>query len=118
MKTSLSDLLRQIPGAPSAQWPQGERYAQAFAHGSMSLGLYAPVGADPQKPHSRDEIYIIHEGSGTLVIAGVRHPFSAGDAFFVGAGVEHRFEDFPAGFCCWVVFWGPPGGEASAGGGR
>lgn len=114
MKACLPELLSRIPGAPSEQWPEGERYALAFSHGSMSAGLYAPVGNDPQGAHRRDEVYIIHAGTGALVIAGVRHPFSAGDAFFVGAGVEHRFEDFSAGFSTWVVFWGPPGGEQQA----
>jgi hypothetical protein len=26
----------------------------------MSVGYYAPVGRDPQGPHERDELYIIH----------------------------------------------------------
>ena len=111
MKASLTELLSRIPGAPSEQWPDGERYALALAHGTMSMGFYAPISADPQKPHKRDEIYIIHAGTGELVIAGVRHPFVAGDAFFVGSGVEHRFERFSADFSAWVVFWGPAGGE-------
>jgi hypothetical protein len=34
----------------------------------------------------------------------------AGDALFVGSGIEHRFENFSADFSCWVVFWGPAGG--------
>jgi mannose-6-phosphate isomerase-like protein (cupin superfamily) len=113
MKASLAELLRQIPGAPSAQWPQGERYAQAFAHGTMSVGFYAPLGADPQRPHQRDEIYIVHSGSGELVVAGERQPFAPGDVLFVAAGVEHRFERFSTDFSAWVVFWGPPGGEAN-----
>jgi len=114
MKASLPELLSRIPGAPSEQWPEGERYALAFSHGSMSTGLYAPVGNDPQGPHQRDEVYIIRAGTGALVIGDVRHPFSAGDAFFVGAGVAHRFEDFSADFSTWVVFWGPRGGEQQA----
>ncbi len=112
LKSSLTELRVRIPGMPSAQWPQGERYALAFEHGTMSLGLYAPVGRDPQQPHQRDEIYIIQSGSGDIVIAGERHAFSPGDAFFVGAGMEHRFENFRSDFQAWVVFWGPPGGEA------
>jgi mannose-6-phosphate isomerase-like protein (cupin superfamily) len=80
----------------------------------MSVGFYAPVGADPQHPHQRDELYIIHSGSGELVIAGERNAFSPGDVFFVGAGVEHRFEQFSPDFAAWVVFWGPPGGEKAS----
>jgi len=111
MKASLSELLARIPGSPSQQWPGGERYALAFAHGSMSVGFYAPVGVDPQQPHQRDELYIIHAGTGEIVVAGVRHAFVPGDVFFVGSGVEHRFEKFSAEFSAWVIFWGPAGGE-------
>jgi mannose-6-phosphate isomerase-like protein (cupin superfamily) len=112
MQASLSELLSRIPGAPSEQWPSGERYALAFSHGTMSVGLYAPSGVDPQTPHKRDEIYIVQAGTGRLIIDGVAHSFRAGDVFFVASGVEHRFEQFSADFATWVVFWGPAGGEA------
>jgi mannose-6-phosphate isomerase-like protein (cupin superfamily) len=114
MKVSLAELLQRIPGAPSTQWPQGERYAEAFSHGTMSVGFYAPLGADPQQPHKRDEIYIVHCGHGDFVVAGKRQRFTAGDVLFVAAGIEHRFEHFSADFAAWVVFWGPAGGEAAS----
>jgi mannose-6-phosphate isomerase-like protein (cupin superfamily) len=111
MKASLSELLSRIPGSPTEQWPTGDRYALAFSRGTMSVGLYSPIGADPQRPHKRDEIYIIHTGTGNLVIGGITHAFQAGDVFFVASGVDHRFEEISADFATWVVFWGPPGGE-------
>jgi len=111
MKISLAEIRARMPGATSAQWPQGEPYAVGLSHGSMSLGYYAPVGHDPQHPHERDEIYIIDAGSGRLRIGAEVHDCMRGDAFFVAAGIEHRFEDFSADFATWVVFWGPPGGE-------
>lgn len=114
MQAALADLRARIPGAPSAQWPDGERYALAFSQGTMSVGYYAPVGSDPQQPHKRDEIYIVHAGRGEFVVAGERRAFAAGDVLFVAAGVEHRFENFSADFATWVVFWGPPGGESPA----
>ena len=111
MKISLSELLARIPGAPSEQWPQGERYALGFEHGSMSLGFYAPINADPQKPHKRDEIYIVQSGTGTLITNDATVSLAAGDAIFVAAGSVHRFENFSADFSTWVVFWDPKGGE-------
>jgi mannose-6-phosphate isomerase-like protein (cupin superfamily) len=111
MKISLADILGCIPGAASIEWPQGERYAEAFAHGSMSVGLYAPVGADPQTPHAQDEIYIIRTGSAEFMLATQLHPCTAGDVLFVAAGLEHRFQQLSNDFCAWVVFWGPTGGE-------
>lgn len=106
MKISLSELQTRVPGAPSAQWPEGERYALGFSQGCMSLGYYAPRGHDPQQPHQRDEIYIVQCGTVELLIGGERHPCCAGDALFVGAGVEHRFERISADFATWVVFCG------------
>jgi len=114
VKTSLTKLLAKIPGAPSEQWPEGEPYAEGFSHGTMSLGFYAPVGSDPQAPHEQDEIYIVHSGSGDFVLDGSRQKFGPGDAFFVPAGREHRFENFSSDFSTWVVFWGPSGGEGEA----
>jgi mannose-6-phosphate isomerase-like protein (cupin superfamily) len=111
MKTSLTELLAKIPGAPSDQWPEGQRYAHGFDHGTMSLGYYAPIGADPQLPHKRDELYIVHTGSSDFVLDGERMSLAAGDAVFVPAGAAHRFENFSPGFGVWVVFWGPDAKE-------
>lgn len=83
-----------------------------FHHGSMELEVYKPNKIDKQKPHIRDEIYIVIAGSGTFYNDGNRQPFEQGDFLFVPAGVEHRFEDFTEDFSTWVIFYGPEGGEA------
>jgi mannose-6-phosphate isomerase-like protein (cupin superfamily) len=111
MKSTVAELLKQIPNAPSKEWPLGEPFATAFAHGSMSVELYAPIGTDIQTPHDQDELYFIHSGHGEFVVAGERHQFEAGTVFFVAAHIEHRFENFSSNFSTWVVFWGPKGGE-------
>ena len=111
MKASVAELMRRLPGPATSQWPQGERFVEAFRHGSMSVELYAPLGNDPQAPHAQDELYFIQSGSGSFLLDGVMHPFEPGDCFFVPAGVEHRFTAFTPGFAAWVVFWGPEGGE-------
>ncbi len=87
-------------------------YGVLLEHGSMELGYYKPEGVDPQTPHAQDEIYIVQSGSGIFVVDGERQPFEPGEALFVAAGVEHRFEDFSDDFSAWVVFYGPDGGEA------
>lgn len=109
----LDEILRRIPGSASPEWPQGEPFALALAHGTMSVEVYAPRGQDLQTPHTQDELYFIHSGSGEFVQDGVRQPFAPGTVLFVPAGVEHRFEHFTPDFVTWVVFWGPPGGERS-----
>ena len=112
MKVSLKELLSRIPGPRSEQWPDGERYAIGFEHGSMTLEFYAPVGSDPQQPHRRDEIYIVQAGTSSFVLGDETLSVSAGDAIFVPAGVVHRFEGFSSDFGTWVIFWGPEGGES------
>ena len=115
MKATASELLQQLPGKITGEWPMGERFIRGLAHGSMSVEIYAPVAVDPQTPHDQDELYFIHNGQGILVIADKRYTFAAGDCFFVAAGVEHRFVEFSPGFCAWAVFWGPRDGEGEAG---
>jgi mannose-6-phosphate isomerase-like protein (cupin superfamily) len=111
LRASVADLLQRLPGPRAPNWPDGERFTEAFARGSLAVELYAPKAIDPQKAHTRDEVYFVVSGSGEFVVAGERARFVAGDALFVAAGVEHRFEIFTADFVTWVVFYGPEGGE-------
>lgn len=111
LRASILQLLQRLPGPRTARWAHGERFVEAFAHGSMSVELYVPVGTDPQQPHDRDEVYFVMSGSGDFLLDGVRTRFDAGDALFVPAGARHQFENFSADFSTWVVFYGPPGGE-------
>ena len=104
-------LLKKIPGHASTTWPQGERFVQAFRHGTMSVELYAPLNEDPQTPHLQDELYFVISGEGTFVHEGARVSVSTGSALFVPAGDHHHFEGFSSDFMTWVVFWGPEGGE-------
>jgi mannose-6-phosphate isomerase-like protein (cupin superfamily) len=104
-RASVAAAMELLPG------PGGERFARVFGHGSMEVEIYAPRGTDPQTPHTRDELYVVVEGSGTFLNGPERHPFGPGDVLFVPAGVEHRFEDFTDDLAVWVVFYGPEGGE-------
>ena len=88
-------------------------YGVLLEHGSMQLGFYRPGKIDPQTPHDQDEIYIVSQGSGTFLLNGKRQAFEAGEALFVAAGAEHRFEDYTEDFCAWVIFYGPEGGETA-----
>ena len=106
-RLSFRDALAQIPG------PKGERFAEVFKHGTLSVEIYAPKGTDPQQPHSRDEVYIVVAGSGDFVCADQRETFGGGDFLFAPAGAIHRFENFTNDLVVWVLFYGPEGGEAS-----
>lgn len=65
-------------------------------------------------------------GPGMFVRAEERYPFAdgvlslageervavrTGDALFVPAGTEHRFEATSPDFGAWMIFYGPEGGE-------
>jgi mannose-6-phosphate isomerase-like protein (cupin superfamily) len=92
--------------------PAGQRSVPVLTHGSLLVKYYAPKGIDQQTPHTRDELYVVIQGSGWFVCGDQRLPFDTGDVLFVPAGVVHRFEDFTDDFGVWVVFYGPEGGEA------
>ena len=50
MKATITDLLKKIPGKASAEWPMGEPFTLAFAHGTMSVEIYTPKETDIQRP--------------------------------------------------------------------
>jgi mannose-6-phosphate isomerase-like protein (cupin superfamily) len=103
---SIADALDAV-----AKIREGIPSAFVFEHGTLQVKMYRPAAKDSQKPHTRDEIYVIACGSGFFVNGTQRHPFQAGDMLFVPAGVAHRFDEFTADFCTWVMFYGPEGGE-------
>lgn len=94
-----------------------DEYHEMLRHGTMSVGLYTPKLEDKQSPHDQDEVYIVASGTGVFVLGDERMSCQAGDTFFVGAGARHKFEDFSDDLAVWVVFYGPKGGEHSAGAG-
>jgi mannose-6-phosphate isomerase-like protein (cupin superfamily) len=105
-RVTVAEALKRLPGPK-----KGERFAGVFRHGSLEVEIYAPVGSDPQSPHSRDEAYVVVSGTGTFVSDKGREPFGPGDVLFAPAGVVHRFEEFSADLVVWVFFYGPEGGE-------
>ena len=92
----------------------GKPFARLFAHGSLEVEVYRPVGQDVQAPHTRDEVYVVIAGRGMFACGSERTAFGPGSLLFVPAGVEHRFEDFTDDFSTWVLFYGPQGGEHDA----
>jgi mannose-6-phosphate isomerase-like protein (cupin superfamily) len=91
--------------------PPGNLAVPVFAADDLEVELYEPRGADPQKPHRRDELYVVASGKGHLFDGEKRHALEAGSFVFVPAGQLHRFEDFSEDFAVWVVFFGPEKGE-------
>src|SRR5919205_182884 len=98
-RASVAEALALLPGAG------GQRFAKVLEHESLLVEIYAPRGADPQQPHTRDELYVVVVGSGRFVNGGERQAFEPGDVLFVPAGVFHRFEEFTDDLVVWVVFY-------------
>lgn len=88
-----------------------ELFLELFSHGTLNVEIYKPFKEDLQKPHDRDEVYIIISGKGEFSNGGVTTSFQQGDFIFVPAGVEHKFLNFTDDFVTWVMFYGPKGGE-------
>lgn len=100
-----------IAEAGAALLMAGGEFTTLFRQGTLEIEIYRPVGVDRQKPHGKDELYVIINGTGIFVHGENRTPFHEGDALFVRAGVSHRFEEFSPDFATWVFFYGPEGGE-------
>ena len=94
--------------------PEGNLAVPIFSHGSLVVELYTPVGHDPQRPHSRDEIYFVARGSGRFFDGAAVHAVGPGSFIFVPAGQVHRFQDYSSDFAVCVAFYGPEGGEGAA----
>ena len=111
MKATVADALAKLPLPATPKWKLGVWDADMIRHGTMSVSIFAPKETDFQTPHTQDELYIIVSGTGEFVSDGTPYTFAPGDVLFVAAQVEHRFTHFTSDFVCWVVFYGPEGGE-------
>ena len=94
--------------------PAGNLAVPVFSRGSLAVEMYQPKGADLQKPHGRDEVYLVARGRSTFFDGAGRFEVQAGSFIFVAAGQTHRFEDFSPDFAAWVFFYGPEGGDSVA----
>ena len=88
-----------------------DRFAMLGTHGSLTVEIYSPQEVDLQQPHDRDECYVVTDGTWLFDMGDETVPFAPGDFIFVPAGLPHRFRDFGQSMTCWVMFYGPEGGE-------
>ncbi len=105
MKFNAKEFLESLPLPANGKWINGVWDVEAFKKKGVSLVLFAPRGADLQTSHDEDEFYFVISGSGELTIDNERFSCAVGDAFFVPAGIPHRFEQFTEDFVTWAVFF-------------
>lgn len=84
----------------------GELYHECVRVPALSAGVYVlPAGgADPQQPHSEDELYYVVRGRGSIVVEGERQPVAAGSLVFVPAQADHRFVEIAEELVVLVFF--------------
>jgi len=72
----------------------------------LSMGLYVlPAGgADPQSPHTEDEIYYVVSGRAQIRVAGEDRVVGAGSIIYVEKNLEHRFHSIEEELAVLVFF--------------
>jgi mannose-6-phosphate isomerase-like protein (cupin superfamily) len=101
LRLALADAAAAVAAAPVP-------FAELLRRGDASVEFFMPRGRDTQQPHAQDELYFVVRGTGSFRRGDETTEFGPGDALFVAAGVEHRFESFTDDVAVWVVFFGPP----------
>ena len=95
--------------------PEGGRfYLEHLRVPNLSVGTYSvPVGgADTQRPHAEDEIYVVTAGRARFVAEDGQAQVEPGTVIFVPAGEDHRFIDVTEDLAVLVIF-GPAEGSAA-----
>lgn len=82
------------------------KFVKVIADGNMSVEYFVPKNIDEQKPHTKDELYIIASGTTQFLRDKEIINCGAGDVIFVPAKMEHRFINFSDNFATWVIFYG------------
>lgn len=84
-------------------------YLQFLRERNMSVGLYAlnAGDADPQGPHTEDEVYVVVSGRAAITVGAETTQVARGSVVYVPAGVQHRFHHISEDLRVLVVF-SPP----------
>jgi mannose-6-phosphate isomerase-like protein (cupin superfamily) len=90
---------------------EGTDLVQLSRYGNLSFDIFKPKNTDNQKPHDRDEIYMIISGKGTLNCNDKRVNYNQGDIVVVPAGTVHKWESYSGDFCAWALMTTPNTGE-------
>jgi mannose-6-phosphate isomerase-like protein (cupin superfamily) len=92
----------------SQQKNSDKHYLEFLKVPDLSLGLYVlPVGgADPQSPHTEDEVYYVVSGRAKIQVADEDRDVGSGSIVYVAKNVEHRFHSIESALTV-IVFFAP-----------
>jgi quercetin dioxygenase-like cupin family protein len=96
---ALTDLLR-------AREQSGRLYHEFLRVPAMSVGVYqlAAGAADPQQPHTEDELYYVVAGRARLRVGDEDAAVAPGSLVFVAANVAHHFHTIAEDLTVLVFF--------------
>ncbi|MCA1718256.1 MAG: cupin domain-containing protein [Actinobacteria bacterium] len=102
------DLTRLLSGHDFSEEP----YLEFLRVPSLSVGLYVlPAGtADPQQPHTEDEVYHVVGGRARIRVGAEDRAVEAGMVVFVEAGADHWFHAIEEDLTV-LVFFAPAEGS-------
>ncbi len=90
----------------------GRLYYEFLRVPDLSAGIYTleAGSADPQSPHTEDELYYVVKGVARMTVGEDVRDVGPGSLIFVAAHVPHRFHDITERLEILVVF-GPAEGD-------
>ncbi len=90
----------------SASEPTRAAYHEFLHVPDLSAGLYVlPAGgADPQQPHTEDEVYVVVRGRGQIEVDGESRVVHEGSIIFVPARAAHHFHTIQEELAILVFF--------------
>lgn len=96
----------------AASTASGRLYHEFLTVADLSAGLYIleAGAADPQSPHTEDELYYVVSGRGAVTVGEETRDVVAGSLVFVAATIPHRFHDIVERLELLVMF-GPAEGS-------
>jgi mannose-6-phosphate isomerase-like protein (cupin superfamily) len=85
---------------------KSDLYLEFLRVPALSMGLYelAAGCADPQQPHTEDEIYYVVSGAAMIRVGDEDQAVSAGSIVYVAAHVPHHFHSITEDLSVLVVF--------------
>lgn len=84
----------------------GKLYLEFLKVPAMSLGIYQlpKGGADPQSPHTEDEVYYTVSGKARIKVGDEDSAVQAGSVVYVPKNVKHRFHSIEEDLTLLVFF--------------